>query len=97
MDIKELYSISPEDRRSITIIEDISATGYNDIPPFIIVQGQYHMKSWYKDGLKRGEKVITSQTGFSNEEIALCEDHEIARHCSLTVQALSAFRIPEAG
>jgi len=71
MDIKELYSISPEDRQSITIIEDISATGYNDIPPFIIVQGQYHMKSWYKDGLKRGEKVITSQTGFSNKEIAL--------------------------
>jgi hypothetical protein len=29
------------------------------------------MKSWFKDSLKRAEKVNTSESGFSNDEIAL--------------------------
>jgi len=37
VDIKELYSLSPEDRKSLTIIEDISADGAKPIPPVIIV------------------------------------------------------------
>ena len=69
LEIKEYYSISPEDRKSLTVIEDMCAKGSNDIPPFIIVEGKYHMKAWYKNGLKRGEKVIVSESGFM--EIAL--------------------------
>jgi hypothetical protein len=71
LDVKELYSISPEDCRSLTIIEDICATSYSNIPPFIIVQGQYYLESWYWDGLKQEERVITLHSGFTNKEIAL--------------------------
>jgi hypothetical protein len=31
------------------------------------------------------------------QQVGGCEDHKIARHRSLTVQALSAFCIPKAG
>jgi hypothetical protein len=34
--VKELYIISPENRKSITIIETIYANGKDLFPPFII-------------------------------------------------------------
>jgi len=42
-DVKEMYSLSPKDCKSLTIIETICAKGYDDIPLFIIVQGKYYM------------------------------------------------------
>jgi hypothetical protein len=45
VDIRELYSLSLEDRKSLMIIEDISAKGTNTIPPVIIAQGKYHIVS----------------------------------------------------
>ena len=36
-DIKELYASSPEDRRSVTIIKAIAASGGKPPPPFIIM------------------------------------------------------------
>jgi hypothetical protein len=35
--VKELYSLSPEDRKSLTIIKDISALNVDKVPPVIIV------------------------------------------------------------
>lgn len=70
VEVKEIYSISPEDRKSLTIIEDIAANGRNPVPPFIIVQGKYHMQDWYID-LKNRECVALSEKGFTNDEIAL--------------------------
>jgi hypothetical protein len=35
--VKELYSLSPENRKSLTVIEDISAMNVEKIPPVIIV------------------------------------------------------------
>lgn len=68
VEVKELYSLSPEDRKSLTIVEDICAKGTNPVPPVIIVQGKYHMKSWYSDGLKNKELVLISEKGFTNDE-----------------------------
>jgi hypothetical protein len=60
------------------VIESICAKGSDDIPPVIIVEGKYHMKSWYKDGLKRGEKVLLSESGFTNDELIMAYlDHFI--------------------
>ena len=66
-----MYSLSPKDRKSLTIIETIYAKGYNDIPLFIIVQGKYYILEQYHNSLKQGEKVVTSEKGFTNDEIAL--------------------------
>jgi hypothetical protein len=39
IDVKELYSASPENRKSVTLIETISADRKKPIPPFIIAPG----------------------------------------------------------
>jgi hypothetical protein len=39
-----VYTASPENRRSISIIETISAVG-KTIPPVLIIQGKLHMES----------------------------------------------------
>jgi len=46
LDIKEMYTASPENRRSVTIVEAIRADGSNPPPPFIIVPGQKIMENW---------------------------------------------------
>jgi hypothetical protein len=43
---KELYTPSPENRTSITIIETVSAIG-GVIQPVLIIPGKIHMDSWY--------------------------------------------------
>jgi hypothetical protein len=71
LDVRELYSVSPENRRSVTIIKAIRAHGVSDIPPMIIVQGAKHMQSWYRKGLKDRELVELSERGFTTNEIGL--------------------------
>ena len=71
IEVKELYSLSPEDRRSLTIIEEICASGEMPIPPMIIIQGKHHMHSWYTEGLKGNELVVLSEKGFTNNELGL--------------------------
>jgi hypothetical protein len=39
-EVKELYTSSPENRKSVTIIEAIRADGSYLPPPFLIVPGQ---------------------------------------------------------
>ena len=39
-DVKELYTSSPENRKSVTIIETIQADGRKPLPPFIITPGK---------------------------------------------------------
>jgi hypothetical protein len=43
---KELYTPSPKNQTSITIIEAMSAIG-GVIPPLLIIPSQIHMDSWY--------------------------------------------------
>ena len=69
--IKELYTLSPENRKSLTIIETIYADGREPLPPFIICPGKQIMKNWIHDNLK-GNKVITnSPTGYTNNDIIM--------------------------
>ena len=44
---KELYTPSPENRLSITILEAVSAIE-GTIPPVLIIPGKIHMDSWYQ-------------------------------------------------
>jgi hypothetical protein len=40
--------VQPGNREWVTAIESISAEGWA-LPPFIIVAGQYHLSSWYRE------------------------------------------------
>jgi hypothetical protein len=71
INIKELYTSSPENRKSITIIEAICADGSPLPPPAIICLGMRHMMHWFSENMTGQELILTSSTGYTNEEIAL--------------------------
>jgi hypothetical protein len=66
-----MYSMSPENRRSITIIEMINATGRKPPPPMIIIQGKRLMKKWFQKSLPKGTLIKESDQGFTNNDLAL--------------------------
>jgi hypothetical protein len=68
--VQELYTPSPENRSSITVIETVSALG-KAIPPVLIVQGKKHMESWYHENLDGGERILLSDSGYTNDDLAL--------------------------
>jgi hypothetical protein len=67
--LKPLYTPSSQNRRSVTLVESISASGFI-IPPIILVQGTMHIVNWY-EYLEDDTKLFTSETGYMNSELAL--------------------------
>ena len=70
-DVKEYYSLSPENRRSLTIFEAINAIGSKPLGALIIIEGKQLMHNWFPEELDPDYKVITSQKGFTSNEIAM--------------------------
>ena len=70
-DVSEFYSLSPENRVSMTIFENINAAGDYPVPPMLIMQGHELMESWFSECLPEGTKILTSKTGFTSDQIAL--------------------------
>lgn len=70
-DVLEFYSLSPENRQSMTIFENINAAEEYPIPSMLIIQGQELMESWFSEYLPEGTKILTSKSGFTSDEIAL--------------------------
>jgi len=70
-EVKELYTASPENRKSLTIIETIRADGSTSPPPVVICPGEKIMENWIQDSLSGAEVIAVSPTGYTNEDIAL--------------------------
>ena len=70
-DIKELYTASPENQKSITIIETLCADGTPLPPPVIICPGEKVMESWTHDNLTGAEVITVSQNGYANEMLGV--------------------------
>ena len=71
-EVKELFSLSPENRKSVTVIKTIGCMNVKKIPPVIIVPGSIHMESWYRNQtMTGGELVLLSSTGFINDQLAI--------------------------
>jgi hypothetical protein len=72
-ELKELYTSSPENRLSVTIIEAICADGSKPTTPVTICPGVRIMESWFGDGetFEGGEFIMTSPTGYTDESIAM--------------------------
>jgi hypothetical protein len=70
IEVKELYTTSPENRKSMTIIEAICIDGLEPPPPMIICPRQRIMESWIPDNLLGSEVIAQSATGYTNEAIA---------------------------
>jgi hypothetical protein len=61
--------VSPEDRRSLTILEAIDAAGRKPPPPLVIVQEKYMMSDWFSPEMDLETTVITSEKSFTNNQI----------------------------
>jgi hypothetical protein len=71
VDVTEYFDTSPENRKSLTVVETICGDG-TVINLYVIIQGKRYMESWYEDrDLELGEVINVSETGFTNDEIAL--------------------------
>ena len=66
-----LKSKQPGNREWVTVIQGVSALGWA-LPPFVVVKGKFHLRSWYKDGqLPKTWKVHPSENGWTTNEITL--------------------------
>ena len=79
-EVKELYTSSPENRKSVTIIESIIADGREPPPPFVIAPGQKIMDNWIADELVGQERVACTPTGYTNNQIALQYLDHLIKH-----------------
>ena len=68
--VHELYTGSPDNRLSITVIETISAGG-NYQPPFIILPGEKLMDNWCHENVENDTWVTTSPTGYISSQAML--------------------------
>ena len=57
IEVKEIYTSSPENRKSVTIIEAVSADGREPPPPVVICPGKRIIESWIHDNLKGSELI----------------------------------------
>ena len=80
IEVKEMYTSSPENRKSITIIEAISANGREPPPPLVICLGKRIMESWIHDNLKGGEVIDQLEIGYTNERIAIAWLNHFIKH-----------------
>jgi hypothetical protein len=59
--VSDFFSLSPENRKSVTVIETIGCMHVKMIPPVIIVPGAIHMESWYRNqaelGLRSNQRI----------------------------------------
>jgi hypothetical protein len=79
-----MYTAIAEDHKSITIIETIIANR-KTISPVIIIQGRQHIKNWYLDKLKKGIRVVLSESRYINKEISLILLNYIILHISASL------------
>lgn len=71
LDAKHHYAVSPENRKSATIIQRINAAGEYPPPPMVIIQGQDLMINWFSEDLPSGTHHVPSDSGFTSDEIAV--------------------------
>jgi hypothetical protein len=68
-EVKEMYTSSPTNRKSLTIIETIRGDGEKPLPPFIITPGEKIMQNWISEKLVGDETLDHSPTGYINNDL----------------------------
>jgi hypothetical protein len=71
IEVKKLYMVSPENRKSVMIIETIHADGCEPLPPFVIAPGKKIMDNWISENLVSTEYIEYTPTGYTNNNIAM--------------------------
>jgi hypothetical protein len=67
----KVFRKQPGNREWSTVVQGISSEGVA-IPPMVILQGKYHLSSWYEnDDIPRDWILATSQNGWITNDLAL--------------------------
>ena len=66
----ELYTPSLENKTLITVIEAVLVNG-KVTPPILIILGKMHMESWYHESLSGTERILLSESGYTNDQLAM--------------------------
>lgn len=80
VEVKELYTASPENRKSVTVIETAIADGREPLPPFVIAPGQKIMDNWISEKLIGTEHIACTPTGYTNNEIVMQYLNHLIKH-----------------
>ncbi|KAL2887327.1 hypothetical protein HOO65_050448 [Ceratocystis lukuohia] len=84
--------VQPGNREWVTVIQAINAEGWA-IASFIVVAGQYHLDSSYRDSSLPGDWAIaTTQNGWTNNATGLDWLRHFDRHTK--VRSISRYRLP---
>jgi hypothetical protein len=72
--------IQPGDRKWVTAIESINATGWS-LPPFIVLEGKVHLESWYRQNpnLPSDWTIAVSDNGWTTDELGVHFIHHFDR------------------
>jgi hypothetical protein len=71
IEVKELYTASPKNRKSVTIIETIHINSREPLLPFIIAPGKKIMDNWVLENLIGTEHIKYTPTGYINNDVAM--------------------------
>jgi hypothetical protein len=71
IEVKELYTASPENRKLVTIIETIHANSREPLLLFVITPGKKIMDNWVLENLIGTEYIKYMPTGYINNNIAI--------------------------
>ncbi|RFU28314.1 hypothetical protein B7463_g8025, partial [Scytalidium lignicola] len=71
VEIKELYEGTFQNRKSVTVIECVSADGKASIPPVILVEGVWIMENWAQDNLPGNARIIPTEKGYTNNQVGV--------------------------
>ncbi|PQE11799.1 DDE superfamily endonuclease protein [Rutstroemia sp. NJR-2017a WRK4] len=71
-DIVEVYEETPENRRSITVMETLY-TNSTVIYPIVIISGKQHMESWWhlRQPDEGEESYTLSESGYTNDQLTM--------------------------
>jgi hypothetical protein len=71
IEVKELYTASPENRKLVIIIETIHIDSHKPLPPFVIAPGKKIIDNWVLENLIRIEYIKYTPTGYINNNVAM--------------------------
>ncbi|CZT46954.1 uncharacterized protein RSE6_07469 [Rhynchosporium secalis] len=79
-EVKDLYIVSLENRKSVTIIETIRGDRKKILPPYIIALGKKIIDNWIANELVGDEGIDCSPTGYINNDIIMRYADYLIKH-----------------
>jgi hypothetical protein len=71
VEVKELYTASSKNQKSVTVIETAIADRRESLSLFVIAPGQKIINNWILEKLIRTEYIVCTSTGYTNNNIVI--------------------------